>query len=219
MSTQSPPWPPPISGQTYRFAANTGTWQSPVTGKRQGVARLGGKWEFDVSFAILDDARSAQWRAFMVNCSDQFLPFYWGLYPKGLPRNYATGWDVGTPAWGSAPVIDTASQTGWSVKVKSLSAGAVLLAGDGIAFNNGTFRELHYVTADVTADGSGKATVSIAPQIQISPADAATVYLDGNCADVTKRCATEVIFADSKQAAIALSGFQVTASIKLVQFP
>lgn len=217
MTIGSPPWPPPLLTQTYRLASNTALFSSPLTGSIQRSVRSGGPWQFDAQFTLLDDTRAALWRAFLCDQQDQASTFYWSFFPKGLPRAYTTGWDAGTPSWGGAPVIDGASQTGRSIKVKTLTVGATFKAGDSIAFENGTRRELHMVTADVTADGSGKATFSIVPDIRISPADGAAAYFDGNATDVTKRAACAVFIDPKSLFSWQLSGFQTTFGLKLIE--
>lgn len=235
MTVQAPPWPPIIINGTFRLRSNTGQFTSPLTGVVQRTARSGSKWEFDVQFASLDDTRTRSWRGFLALCQDQNYTFYWSPYPLGRPQNYPNGMSAATTcdsgtikcdttavncdatySWGS-PAIDGASQTGITAVVKGFTNGAVLVPGDFFAFDNGTYREMHMVTATFTADSTGAGTISFVPEIRRSPLDSAQIYLDGHTTDATHRCACEVIVATPDQAAYSLAGYQATMSFKLVE--
>ena len=55
------------------------------------------------------------------------------------------------------------------------SSSNVFRTGDYIAYDTTAGRELKMITADATSNGSGEATLSIAPNIRTSPADNAVV--------------------------------------------
>lgn len=78
-----------------------------------------------------------------------------------------------------APVVDGAGQTGESLDLRGLPAGATgyLLAGDHLQLGSGSTARLHMVLAQVDSDGAGKATVPIFPRLGSSPADGASVTL------------------------------------------
>lgn len=235
MTAQSPPWPPLVAGQTYRLRSNTSAFVSPLTGVTQRTARSGAKWEFDVQFTSLDDTRTRAWRGFLAKCQDENLTFYWSPYPLGMPQNYPLGATGGITCDSTAvkcdsttvksdsaftygaPYVSGASQTGRSLVVGGFASGATLVAGDFVAFDNDLYREMHVLTASVTADSGGNATLSISPEIRRSPSNLAEIYLDGHNASSTHRCACEVTVATPDQAAYSLSGFQATMSFKLVE--
>ncbi len=67
------------------------------------------------------------------------------------------------------PLVNGANQTGNSIVTDgwTASAAGVLLEGDMIQVRN----QLVMVTADVSANGSGQATISVTPAVRIAPAD------------------------------------------------
>lgn len=215
MAAEVPPWPPVISTLRMRLNSNLALFTSPLTKTTQRSARAGGRWEFDVAFNVLDDLRAANWRGFLSYCQDEGLSFLWSPYPKGRPYNYP-GAD-GTYPWGTTPLIMGAGQTGRTLAVDGLTAGASFVQGDYVAFDNGTFRELHVLKAAATANGSGQVTFSISPAIHITPADNAAVYLDGNASDSTKRCACEVIVDPSSPVYWDQTDFQQNLTFRLIE--
>ena len=199
------------------LSSNTAFFRSPLTGQTQIAVRGTGVWKFDVSGQILDAARLGLWQAFLDQCKERGQTFYWNNYPKARPILYPGGYAAGA-AWGT-PTVNGANQTGTSLVTANWLPGAVISAGDCIAFDNSVYREMHRVAATVTADGGGAATLSLMPAIRRSPANAALVYLDGHATDPTIRMACEVILTDGQQAAWAMSGFQMRSSFKLVEMP
>ena len=212
-----PPWPPPVASVTYRLRSNTSYFRSPLTGATQVTTKPGGRWEFDVQLMEMDDIILRQWIAFLAYVQEEGLTFYWNHYPKARPYAYPQGTDAGgTPPWGS-PVVNGASQSGRTLVVSGLAAGATFYMGDALAFDNGIYREMHEIKADVTADGTGAATFPITPAIRTSPPNGNPILFDGHATDPTKRCACEVIFADPAQAAVQLRNFQMDAAFKLIE--
>jgi hypothetical protein len=71
------------------------------------------------------------------------------------------------------PLINGAGQTGTSIVTDgwTASASGVLLEGDLIQIRN----QLVMVLADVNANGSGQATISVRPAVRIAPADNASI--------------------------------------------
>jgi hypothetical protein len=213
MSRISVPFPPPIAGQHFRLVSNTAFFRSPLDGTVQTQARPGSRWEFDVNMQLLDDTRLGQWMAAFAQAQDQGATFYWNNYPKARPLNFPTG-----SGWGT-PLVNGASQTGGALICDGFTVGITLKAGDCFAFDNGTYREMHQLTADVTANGLGQATLNFVPIIRRSPADNVAILLDGHSGVDATLMACEVIVVDGSQADWQSSGFQMSGSIKLVEIP
>lgn len=235
MTAQSPPWPPLILSQTYGLRSNVGAFTSPLTGKAQRRMQSGSRWEFDVAFATLGDELARAWVSFLAYCQEEALTFYWSPYPLGRLQNYPTGFDAGTTCdstiitcdssvitcdsgstFGS-PYVGVDGQTGGSLIIYGLISGVAFVAGDHLAFDNGVYREMHIITANATADGSGHVTLQITPDIRRSPPINAPVYFDGHVAQAAIRCACEVYVADNAQAAFSMSGFQSGMAFKLIE--
>ena len=213
MSRISTPWPPPIASQKFRLASNNAFFHSPLTGQVQTSTRPGGHWEFDTQWEVLEDTRLGQWMALLAQAQEEQATFYWNNYPKCRPLNYLNG-----TGWGT-PLVNGATQTGRTLVCDGFTAGTALLRGDCFAFDNSLYREMHMLTADVTANGSGQATLTFTPAIRRSPADNAAILLDGNASDETVRMACEVIAATNNEAQWESQGFQMNANPKLVEIP
>lgn len=128
--------------------------------RRQAASRGGHLWMFDLDFA--PSARSsfqALW-AFAIAQRGRYGTFT--FVPAVL--GYGMG-SIGA----SAPLVKGASQTGRSVTTDGWVAGATMKAGDFVRFTNHT--KVYMLTADMTADGSGNATMAIEPALYESPED------------------------------------------------
>ena len=80
-------------------------------------------------------------------------------------------------AGGGTPLVNGASQTGSDVITDGWPNSTVILkAGDYIKFAN--HAKIYQVTADVTSDGSGNATIGIFPSLMESPAENSAVSYD-----------------------------------------
>lgn len=89
--------------------------------------------------------------------------------------------DIGNPG---TPLVNGAGQTGTSLVLDGLTVAYAIKAGMKFSVIVSSRRYLHVVTDDVTANGSGQATVTFAPMLRVSPADNATVefaqpYIEG----------------------------------------
>lgn len=78
---------------------------------------------------------------------------------------------------GPTALIKGASQTGTTLLLDGVSAGATILQGDILQIGTGATTQMKRCTADATADGSGNITVEVSPPCYASPADNETVYL------------------------------------------
>jgi len=206
-----------------RFVSNSATYPSPISGVTQVAARFGGVWEVEYSMPPLTRKQAGEWLGLLTKLNGGEDTVYIGPHcprpvdyydagrPIGHPHatslslNFVTGeyalrW-VTTPT----PLINGGSQTGTSLVTDGWSEGDGLNAGDYICFENGTFRELHVVTAPCFADSNGDMTIPIAPRIRRSPTD--------NVAVTIVNATGEFLPADAAQAAEQFAGHQGTRSI------
>lgn len=102
------------------------------------------------------------WSAFLMQCRGMTNAFLIGDATSKTPRgsNLTTG---------AAPLIDGASQVGYTLKTKDWQASkaGVLKRGDWIQI----IYRMHKVLDDVNSDAAGKATIAIYPPIRETPAD------------------------------------------------
>lgn len=139
---------------------------SELDGTVQTIVLPGAYWYCTVGWTQLNATRWRALEAFLASLEGAGGRFYFG------PQHALT--PVGTGA--GTPLVNGASQTGSSLITDGWTpSSAILKAGDYLHFDAGGRRELKIVTADVTANGSGQATISIKPPIRTSPADNAAI--------------------------------------------
>lgn len=136
---------------------NISTW----TGARQVLASGRGWWECQINYPpIVGTANFNAWRAFMA-----------------LMRGPANDVQIPVDVTAQSSIANTmsvngANQTGRNINVDGLpNSTAILKAGQFVTIGN----QLLQLTADVTSNGSGQATLSFEPAIRVAPADNATV--------------------------------------------
>lgn len=78
------------------------------------------------------------------------------------------GFDVGMPG---AIVVDGAGQAGMVLNVRGGTSGYAIREGQAFSIVTAGRRYLHFASADVVLDASGKAAVPIAPMLRTFPAD------------------------------------------------
>ena len=147
----------------WSLLSNTQTFTSPLSGSVQTVEMPGARWRISFTLANLSEADTAALSAFMVRLRGRAGRFSLHNWARPEPRGTASG----------TPAVAGASQTGTTLAIDGLAAGATLLAGDYFAVNG----ELKMVVANATADGTGAMTVTFEPPLRASPADNAPLTL------------------------------------------
>jgi hypothetical protein len=142
---------------------NTVVFSSPLTRATQTVEFPGARWEVQFTLNNLTDPDTAILQAFLAQLRGQAGRFTLHDFSRPTPRGTATG----------TPLVMGAGQTGTTLTMDGLAAGATLLRGDKIGVNG----ELKMVVSDATANGSGVMAVTFEPPLRASPADNATVTL------------------------------------------
>jgi len=148
-------WPGPNpSSLSWHLESNTKTFRSPFNGSSQTVRFPGSRWKCTVEYAVLEEAQARKIEAVIAALD--------GEYGRVKIRDW--GRDGKSPA--GSPVVSDADQTGVALTTKGWTANTLVLrAGDYFTVNS----ELKKVTADVTSNGSGAATISFAPMLRSSP--------------------------------------------------
>lgn len=138
---------------------------SPFTGQQQVQDWQQGWIEASVSYPPLTHAQAQPWIAFMMGLRGQANVFQLGDPLAVAPRGSGAG----------TPLVNGASQSGFSLNTKGWTAGAsgVLLPGDWLNIGYRAYRNL----LPANADGSGNATLSIYPPLRESPADGDALVL------------------------------------------
>jgi len=126
--------------------------------EHQGVA-----WEISGSMELLNRDQAEEYNAFIAALKGRRGTFTVTPAGSGVPRGVATG----------TPLVKGSSQTGDELDTDGWTADTtgILKAGDFIQLGSGSSATLHRVLADVDSDGSGNATIDLAPKIVVAPND------------------------------------------------
>lgn len=148
---------------------NTRVFSSPNDRYQQRVKLGGALWRARIDYRLLDDSDRRLLDAFLSTLDGAWATFYFGPYLTGLAR---------AGAGGGAPVVNGAAQVGASLVTDGWPNNTtVLKIGDYLSFDAGGRRELKQVVADAISNGSGQATISIKPDIRVSPTDNAAIEI------------------------------------------
>jgi len=149
-------WPGPNpSSLSWHLESNTKTFRSPFNGSSQTVRFPGSRWKCTVEYAVLEEAQARKIEAVIAALD--------GEYGRVKIRDW--GRDGKAPA--GSPVVSDADQTGVALTTKGWTSNTLVLrAGDYFTVNS----ELKKVTADVTSNASGAATIPFSPMLRSSPA-------------------------------------------------
>ena len=166
----------PLSLPSTRFAPGTGirarsgaaVSESPFTGEQQVYVQQLEVWSAQLVLPPMTRADAEAWIAFLLALNGRE-----GTFLFGDPRNTTP---QGTWA-GSSPLVKGGSQTGKTLAIDGLSAGATVKAGDWFQLGSGASSRLHKVTQDATANGSGEVTLDCWPRLRASPADNAALTI------------------------------------------
>lgn len=140
---------------------NSGRLRPPLGGPSQTILRGGNRFYAKVSIPALkyDTTCARAWIAAMLRQKTEG-----GLLRLRWPRT-----DAATmPA---AAKVDGAGQAGALLVADGLGAGVAVPALSFFSFVSGGKSYLHSTTSDALADGAGRAALTIAPSVRISPAD------------------------------------------------
>lgn len=148
--------------------------QSPFTFSQQVVRHAGARWSATISIPPVKRSDSEYWNSFLLRLRGQYGSFLLGDPNAATPRGSAAS-AAGTP------VVNGASQTGNELAIDGLPASATgyLKAGDYIQLGSASTARLYKVLEDVDSNGSGEATLNLWPDLRSSPADGATVVVNG----------------------------------------
>jgi len=156
-----------IEFKTTRFGIKTNTqiFISPLSGDTQTAALPGARWTATFTLVTKKRAQIAAVQAFLAGLEGPAGTFY-GYDPAATSPQGAGG---GTPlVKGGAQSGKTLLTDGWPNNT------SVLKKGDYFTVNN----EYKMITADITSDGSGNATLSFSPRLRSSPADNASITIN-----------------------------------------
>ncbi len=129
-------------------------------------------WEMTVSttnMTVWSD-RYQSWRAFLDERLGQKVPALFHDPKKPYPITYRKTRFAGMVKAGTAtPFVGLGEVDSFTdrrhIVISSLPAGFILKKTDLVQFQKGDYASLHRLTADVTANGSGIATITVEPRV------------------------------------------------------
>lgn len=162
MTTIAFPATPAIQSATWRYVRPTQVNTSGWTGGRQVLASNRGWWEASIAIPPIVGEKAFQaWRGFIAEtrgaANDFQVPYVaanqtvWGGYSPKINGAGQTGRDIITDGW---PISRTVLRKGQAVNIGS---------------------QLCILTADLTTNGSGQATISIADPVRNATTDNADI--------------------------------------------
>ena len=148
---------------------NVGMLESEFALGQQTYAWPTERWFIQFACPPMSRADAEQWvGGFLVALNGMEGSFLAGQFGYTTPQG----------TWsGGSPLVNGASQTGKTLAIDGLAAGATGKAGDLFQLGSGSSSRLHKLTKDFTANGSGQATLDFTPRIRTSPADNAAITL------------------------------------------
>ena len=153
------PTQPGFRASRFGLETHTQRFASAFTRAEQRQLLAGSRWKANFTLPRMKRAQAAEWQAFFLRLDGGINTFY-AYDPDGrIPRGAATG----------TPLVAGGSQTGSSLNIDGATASVTnwLMAGDYFSVNG----EFKMVTANVSTNGSGEATISFKPALRSSPAD------------------------------------------------
>lgn len=161
MTTITIPSTPKPSSMSWKLIQPGQTNVSIFTGARQVMASGRGWWECEIAYPPIVGTNSFNaWRSFMAKM-------------RGAVNDVQIAVDpTAQSSISNTMLVNGAGQTGRSINVDGLpNSTTVLVAGQFVTIGN----QLLQLTADVTSNGSGQATLTFEPSIRAAPADNAVV--------------------------------------------
>ena len=161
MATITFPSDPAAQAVSWTLVQPAQTNVSQWTGARQTLGSNRGWWECEYTLPpIVGTTNANPWRAFLAKTQGQANDFQVSVDPVAQSTSSAT------------PRINGAGQTGRSLVTDGWpTSTTVLQAGQYVTINN----QLLQLTANVTTNASGQATITFEPPIRTSPADNALI--------------------------------------------
>lgn len=161
---------PTVTGlQTFNLTPEnrSALTSSPFTLKEQVLTYSGQRWMAYVETPNLNRDSADIWRAFLTKLNGPENTFSLGDPLSGSAKG----------SLGGTPVVDGGSQTGSTLNVTGATPSVTgwLLQGDYIQLGTGEDARLYMVTEDADTDGSGDVTLSLWPNLQVSPSDTDSV--------------------------------------------
>ena len=143
-----------VTTQNFGLTRTTAVSVSPFTKQEQVFQHEGEQWKATFTLPPMKKDKAAIWLSFLMSLRGRRGTFKLGDQDRKTIQGTATG----------TVRVNGASQTGNAINLDGFTASRanVFLAGDYIQINS----YLYMVSANVTANGSGEATVYVEPSLR-----------------------------------------------------
>ena len=160
MASYTPSYPltlPTVTGvttQNWGMERVVAVTESPFTNQEQVFEHEGAQWKATFTLPPMKKESAAVWLAFLMSLRGRRGTFKIGDQDRKTIQGTATG----------TVRVNGAAQTGNAINLDGFTASRanVFLAGDYIQINS----YLYMVSSNVTANGSGEATVNVEPSLR-----------------------------------------------------
>ena len=160
MASYTPSYPltlPTVTGiktQNWAMERVVAVTESPFTNQEQVFEHEGAQWKATFTLPPMKKESASVWLAFLMSLRGRRGTFKIGDQDRKTIQGTATG----------TVLVRGAAQTGNAINLDGFTASRanVFLAGDYIQINS----YLYMVSANVTANGSGEATVYVEPSLR-----------------------------------------------------
>ena len=160
MASYTPSYPltlPTVTGvttQNWGMERVVAVTESPFTNQEQIFEHEGAQWKATFTLPPMKKESAAVWLAFLMSLRGRRGTFKIGDQDRKTIQGTATG----------TVLVNGAAQTGNAINLDGFTASRanVFLAGDYIQINS----YLYMVSANVSANGSGEATVYVEPSLR-----------------------------------------------------
>lgn len=150
------------------LVSQTGLFASPLIASAQTIAR-DNKWNANYTFNNMrnDDRADLLGTVASLRGQDNRLRVPVFDNPK-------------RGAYGGTPLVDGASQTGFSLNIKGATPNVTnwIRKGDYFSVFVGSEHELKMIDTDANSDGAGLVVLSFVPKLRFSPADDAVIFVE-----------------------------------------
>ena len=157
--------PPYVKDWRFSYEISTSKTTNPFNFREKILTHGGDRWLLQFQYESLTREKSAEVEAFLMSLRGEEGTFVFGDLSAVTPLGIGTG----------TPLVKGASQTGYSLLIDGLTPSTtnILKAGDWLQIDNSLYKNL----TNVNSNGSGEATLDIAPRLK-SHADNATVIFN-----------------------------------------
>lgn len=154
------PSSPGIQAQSLRIFAPSQETTSEWTGHRKVQPSGRAWWQGTITMPPMSEDEALSWRAFVAKA-------------RGRSNAFQVPVRTGTQSTAN-PLVNGGSQTGYQLITDAWGVSEAIKAGWYFTLGG----QLHIITTNVTANGSGEATITFEPALRSSPANNAAIEIE-----------------------------------------